>query len=250
MRRPAVVLTVIAGAAVFLVVLLLNLPASWFAAALPAAVHCQGLGGSVWRGECLGLDLQGARLGDAIWNLAPGRALTGRLAGDFVLRGRAVNASASFDSGFSGAGELRDVKLQLVLDPAQLPQLPPEQRGTVSAELKRVVLATRGAVQLIEGTIELADLRQVGAHPMQLGSYQASFDGNTQPDGSVRGKVRDRGGPFIVEATLTLNPTNSYLVQGYITGRTAEAERVVREITLGAMPDASGRSQFSFEGSW
>jgi len=39
-------------------------------------------------------------------------------------------------------------------------------------------------------------------------------------------------------------------VQGYITGRTAAAERIVREITLGAMPDTSGRSTFSFEGSY
>jgi hypothetical protein len=62
--------------------------------------------------------------------------------------------------------------------------------------------------------------------------------------------LRDLGGPFIVEGTLKLTPPNGYLVQGYITGRTAAAERVVREITLGAMPEASGRSPFSFEGSY
>ena len=56
--------------------------------------------------------------------------------------------------------------------------------------------------------------------------------------------------PFAVEATLTLTPPNGYLVQGFITGRSAEAERLVREITLGAPPDASGSSAFSFEGSY
>ena len=45
-------------------------------------------------------------------------------------------------------------------------------------------------------------------------------------------------------------PPNAYLVQGFITGRSAEAERLVREITLGAPPDASGRSAFSFEGTF
>ena len=54
------------------------------------------------------------------------------------------------------------------------------------------------------------------------------------------GKLRDLGGPFVVDGTVTLTPPNAYLVQGFITGRTAEAERLVREITLGAMPDASG----------
>ena len=64
--------------------------------------------------------------------------------------------------------------------------------------------------------------------------------------------MRPRGDhfQFAVEATLTLTPPNNYLVQGFITGRSADAERLVREITLGAPPDASGRSAFSFEGSY
>ena len=53
----------------------------------------------------------------------------------------------------------------------------------------------------------------------------------------------------MVSGTVTLSAPSSYLVQGFITGRTAKAERLVREITLGAPPDASGRSAFSFEGS-
>ena len=69
MKRGALVLTVIAGLAVFLVVLVLYLPASWFASALPPQVHCGELGGSVWHGECLGLTLAGRALGDATWNL-------------------------------------------------------------------------------------------------------------------------------------------------------------------------------------
>ena len=66
-KRSTLVLTVIAGLAVFLVVLVLYLPASWVASALPAQVHCNELGGSVWHGECLGLQYQGATLGDATW---------------------------------------------------------------------------------------------------------------------------------------------------------------------------------------
>jgi hypothetical protein len=49
---------------------------------------------------------------------------------------------------------------------------------------------------------------------------------------------------------VTLSAPSNYVVQGFITGRTANAERLVREITLGAPPDASGRSEFSFEGSF
>ena len=76
MKRGALVLTIIAGVAVFLVILFFYLPASWFASVLPAQVKCRELGGSIWHGECLGLTLQDTQLGDATWNLAPGRALT------------------------------------------------------------------------------------------------------------------------------------------------------------------------------
>ena len=74
-KRGTLGLTIVAGVAVFLVVLVLYLPASWFASALPPQVRCGELGGSVWHGECLGLQYQGAPLGDATWNLAPASAL-------------------------------------------------------------------------------------------------------------------------------------------------------------------------------
>ena len=250
MKRGSLVLTVIAGLAVFLVMLFFYLPAGWFAGFLPAQVRCNELGGSVWQGECLGLQYQGAPLGDATWNFATGSALTGRLAGDVEVRGTALNFRADVDTSFSGAGELRNITGNLLMDPALLPQLPRGQSGAVSADIKRLVLTAGGIPGAVEGTVELRDFRQLGVQPLELGSYQVVFDGKTSADAAVVGKVRDLGGPYIVDATLTLTPPANYLVQGFITGRTAAAERLVREITLGAMPDASGRSAFSFEGSY
>jgi len=247
-KRRTLVLTIIAALAVFLGVLALYLPASWLAGALPSQVKCTGLGGSVWNGECIGLVLQGDRLGDATWNLAPGSAFRGRLVGDVEVRG-GVSARADLDIKFNGSGELRNVSARIPLDPAVSAQFPPNQRGTVVADLKRVVLAERAAIGLLEGTIELHDLRQVGANPLTLGSYRLSFAGTRQAK-ETTGQLRDLGGPFAVEGTVTLTPPNSYVVQGYITGRTADAERLVREITLGARPDAKGRSVFSFEGTY
>jgi hypothetical protein len=249
-KRSSLVITIVAGLVVFLAILVLYLPASWFAGALPAQLRCHDLGGSIWAGECRGLSYQGNALGDATWNLALGRALGGRAAGDFSLRGNALQLGADLDTSFGGVGELRNLKASLVMDPGLLPLLPAQQRGTLTADLKRVSLGAGGAIGLIEGVVELRDFRQVGAQPMNLGSYQVSFDGAAAANGMVAGKVRDLGGPFIVDATLTLNPERSYVVQGYITGRTAEAERTVREITLGATPDTSGRSTFSFEGTY
>lgn len=248
-KRGATVLTIIACVAVFLVVLFFYLPASWFRGALPAQVTCRQLGGSLWHGECLGFAFQGATLGDATWNIAPGRVFTGRLLGDFEIRGSAVNLRSDLDLGFSGAGELRNVTATVALDPALLPQLQLQQRGTARANLQRLEFGAGPALRSLRGTLELQNLREM-PQSMDIGSYQVTFDNPPQPDGSLPGKLRDLGGPFAVEGTVVLRPPNQYLVQGFITGRTASAESVVREITLGAMPDAAGRSTFSFEGSF
>jgi len=248
-RRP-LVLTCLAGLLVFLGVLVLYLPASWFASMLPPQVRCAELGGSIWHGECVGLEFQGSRLGDATWNFAAGKAFTGNLNGDVDLRGNALGARADLDIGFNGSGELRNVSARFPLDPAFFAKFPRDQRGNIVADLKRVVLSDGPALAALQGTLELHDFRQVGANPLALGSYQLTFDGSAQPNGAVIGQLRDLGGPFAVNGTMTLTAPNSYLVQGFITGRSANAERLVREITLGAPPDASGRSAFSFEGSF
>ena len=62
--------------------------------------------------------------------------------------------------------------------------------------------------------------------------------------------MNDIGGPLRIEGTLVLTPPDQYSFPGTITGRTAEAERLVREAIPYARPDASGRSELSFEGTY
>ena len=249
MKRTPLILTVVAGILVFLGVLVLYLPASWFASMLPAQVRCNELGGSLWQGECLGFTYQDSPLGDATWNLSAFKAATGRLVGDVDLRGTLVNARADLDLSFAGVGELRNLNARFPLDPSLSPQFSRDQRGNVVAELARLELTERGLPGLIQGKLELHDYRMLSPQPMPLGSYLLTFDGAAQPDGGSVGKIKDLGGPFIVDATFTLTPPNAYSVVGFITGRTADAERIVRQITFGVQPDASGRSEFRFEGT-
>jgi hypothetical protein len=249
MKRGRLALTVIAGLLVFLVVLFFYLPASWLASYLPPQARCAELGGSVWSGECLGLSVQDSKLGDATWNLAPLRALGGRIVGDAELRATLAQARADLDVDFQGAGEVRNLTGQFPLDPAFIAQFPADRRGRVALDLKRLVIAAQ-ALRQIEGTIELRDFRQITPRVLELGSYRVAFDGVAQPDGRMFGNVSDLGGPFRLEGTLVLVPPNEYTFEGFITGRTADAERLIRDGMPYARPDASGRSELRFEGSY
>jgi hypothetical protein len=250
MKRGRLALLLVAGLLVFGGVLLAYLPASWIVVRLPPGLQfeCGDVGGSIFEGECLRATFQGKPVGDATWNLGRLDLLRGRLVGDVDVRG-ALNARADLDLNFSGNGELRNVTANLPLDPQVIPQAPADQRGTLVADLKRLVLENR-APRSIEGNLELRDFRQVGARPLELGSYRVEFDGKSRPDGTAVGNLRDLGGPFEMVGTVTLTPPNGYLVQGTIAGRTAQAESLVREIAIGAPPDTSGRTPFSFEGSY
>ncbi len=249
LRRPQV-LTLAAGTLVFLGVLVLYLPASWFSSMLPPQVRCGELGGSVWQGECLALTLQGGKLGDAVWNLSPLKLLGGKLSGDFDVRGGPATARADFDLRFDGSGEVRNLSARFPLDPAFMAQFPSDQRGNIAAQFARLVLGAGGTPGILEGSVELLDFRQVSPQPLELGSYRLTFDGVPQEDGTSVGELRDVGGPFAVDGTVKFTPPNSYLVQGFITGRTAQAESIVREISYGAPPDAAGRNEFRFENSF
>lgn len=251
MKKSTLILTVVAGVLVFLVVLALHLPASWFAGRLPAQLQCQRLGGSIWHGECLGLVIAGGRVGNATWNLSALSALTGRLSGDVDVRGGPLIAQSSLNLGLDGSGELAGLQAQFPLDPALSSQFPRDQRGLVIARFKRLVLAAGAAPSSLEGSIELHDYRQISPLSLELGSYRLVFDGQPQPGGGSVGKLNDIGGPFAVDGTVTFTPPNNYLIHGYISGRTPEAQRIVREdIALGAPPDAAGRNEFSLENSF
>src|SRR5262245_13273142 len=149
MSRGKLALTVVAGLLVFLGVLAFYLPASWLASRLPPNVRCAQLGGSIWHGECLGLEVQQVALGDATWNLAPMRAFTGRLVGDVDVRGGQLEARANLDTSFSGVGELRNVSAKFPLDPAFVRQMPRDQRARIQADLQKLVLGDAGAIHAV-----------------------------------------------------------------------------------------------------
>jgi hypothetical protein len=166
--------------------------------------------------------------------IAAGSAFTGRLSCSTCVAAPSVHGRIWIL--FPGVGELRNVSARLPLDPTP-GAAATEQRGNVSVDLKRLVLgagprlawpkaASSCAIcgRWARGRSSLAPINCV----RRCGAAQWSGARET-----ARSEARCGGRHRHAHAAQCL-------VQGYITSRSADAERLVRDITLGAAPDASG----------
>jgi len=241
-RRPLWI--ALLAIAAFAIIVLTRLPASWV---FPrsALFACAGIDGSVWSGSCNGLTVQHVEMGDLTWDVAPLRALTGTLAAHIELAHGAVSARSEVDLGFGGGVTLRNLVADLPLDPARVPRVPPQLRGTVHAELALVRLQ-HGDLTDLKGRIEAHDLLQRTGHVTPIGSYALSFPGG---GGDPVGTLQDLGGPLAVQGTLRLMHGPAYILEGEVAARADAAPELLSDLQFLGSPDATGRRPFSMAGT-
>ncbi|MCB1623381.1 MAG: type II secretion system protein N [Pseudomonadales bacterium] len=243
-------LTIAASFVVFTIVLAFNLPAAWVRSFLPAAVNCGQLSGSVWRGSCAPLTLQGSLpIGTLTWDLSPWRVVTGKLVGPVNLARGELAVSAVLALGLSGDGEISALTARLPLDAAVLPIVPANIRGSMTLDFSKLVLSDGKPIEL-HGVVEGRNLREVGARPMALGSYSLTFDGPAAADGSLTGQLVDLGGPLAVRGTVRLTMPSGYLIQGTAAARAQAPPQLQRQLEILGPADADGMRQFALEGTY
>jgi general secretion pathway protein N len=241
-RRPLWI--ALLAIAAFAVIVLTRLPASWVFPRSPLFA-CAGIDGSVWSGSCTGLTVQHVELGDLTWDVAPLRALTGTLAAHIELTHGPVSARSEVDLGFGGGVTLRNLVADLPLDPARVPRVPPQLRGTVHTELALVRLQ-HGDLTDLKGRIEAHDLLQRTGHVTPIGSYALTFPGG---GGDPVGTLQDLGGPLAVQGTLRLMHGPAYILQGEVAARADAAPELLSDLQFLGSPDATGRRPFSLAGT-
>jgi hypothetical protein len=228
----------------FALILLARFPAAWALGALPAALSCDAVDGTVWNGACGGLMLRHQQLiGDLTWQLHPARLLAGRLAAHVELTqaGDFVNADVELSPG--GHLFARDVHASVHLSPALLPQLPGGLRGAARADLARVEVKN-GRLTDLQGRIEAHDLAQTAGTTTELGSYALSFNG-TAAGGALVGELHDLGGPLALSGTLRMTPEPGFVLDGKVATRATASANLVRQLQMLGAPDAQGRRSFS-----
>ncbi|MGH8285763.1 MAG: type II secretion system protein N [Steroidobacteraceae bacterium] len=243
-----VVLLGAAALLVFIALLLARFPARWAAGWLPETVQCQRLTGTIWSGRCTALTLEAAPLGDARWNIRASRLLAGKLAAAVTLTKPGVDIRADVEAAPSGTLTARNVSAVVPLDAGVLPQVPPNLRGTVRADLKSLALSGR-TITSIEGRIDAVDLAQVGRNSTELGDYSVTFP-PTAADSEPVGTLVDLRGPLNVTGSLRLTREPGFVLDGLVAARPDASPELARQLQYLGAPDAAGRRPFSIAGTF
>jgi Type II secretion system (T2SS), protein N len=241
-------LTVGVALLAFLGILLWQLPASWLKSFLPNNIACADLAGTAWNGQCVALTVQSRPIGDVTWDISAWRLLTGRVVGDIALTRGTLGATGTVALSFAGDGEVLNLKATVPLDPAVVPGIPNYLVGTVQADLAKIAIEQRKLKEL-RGLVAVRDLRRTDGARFALGNYDVTFENAPLPDGSIEGKLVDRGGPLAVSGTIKLTPEPGYEVSGVVTARGDAPQSLRRQLEFLGPADAAGARQFSLAGT-
>lgn len=224
-------------------------PLAWTTRWLPAGVTCGAPAGSAWHGHCGALTVNGVALGDTSWRLHPLSLLRGTLALSILTQQGADRIAAELELKPDGRRIARDVTADLTLGTGMLQQASMGLTGRLQARLERAVLRGR-RVHDLAGVVTVQHLAQ-GATP--LGNYEVRFP-DTPVSGkestTVKGELRDLGGPIGFTGTIALTDEPGYVIDGLIAARADTPPALARQIAFLGTPDAQGQRPFSIAGTY
>jgi hypothetical protein len=231
----------------FLLTLLVRLPAGVLAPMLPAGVECAGASGTLWSGACAQLTAQGVTVNDVSWKLHPLSLLRLRPQLDVSSTDTHLNGAGMVEVARDGQLDIHALNLKLDLQSAPAP-LPPGWSGSVQAQLDALTL--RGEqVLAVRGRILAIGLTQLDP-PLRLGDFELVFPGSESAP-PLRGQLHDRGaGPLALAAAVTLKAGRQYEVSGTVAARAGLDPQLAQLLELFGPADAQGRRPFSLAGSF
>lgn len=240
---------ILLGLLAFVVALLVVLPASWFASALPPQLSCGSLSGSIWRGQCNGLALaqpdgQPLRLDTLDWRLHPLALLRGQVRADVTVAGADVAARGQLTLQSGGRLAVDALTGRVALDHARMAALP--AGWSASAEARELSLQLAGGrIQALGGAVLAQQLRDSSG--TGFGDFRLEFPPAQSPP--FRGTLADMGGPMQLQAQLQLNADLSWQMQGTIRLRPGSPPGLAGALDQLAPADINGLRSFRLEGT-
>jgi Type II secretion system (T2SS), protein N len=235
----------ILAAAVFLVTLLVRLPARALLGLLPADVSCTLPAGTVWSGSCGQLRVNTLEISNLSWVMHPAALLRLRFAADVASQDPAANGHARLELAPNGDLEISGLVANVAL-PAGSGPLPAGTSGALQLAIDSARIQARHLVALL-GKIDVQSLR-IENPPADLGSFELQF-APPSAGAAMTGQLRDLNGPLAVSGLLQVSPAGLYDLEGTVAPRPSASADLTQALQLLGAPDAQGRRAFSLAGS-
>jgi general secretion pathway protein N len=236
----------ILAAIIFVITLLVRLPASVLLAHLPADVVCDEASGTVWHGTCAQLRAQGVTIPGVTWTVHPWSLLSLTLNVDLSSADPSAGGSAQVELARNGDARIYELHFSLPVTP-EMQLLPAGSSATIVLTLP---FARVHAERLVaaEGTVDLQRLRLTNP-PAELGSYQMQFQPSTGASDMI-GQFHDLNGPLAVSGQMRLQPSGAFEINGTVAPRANASHDINQalQMLLGP-PDAQGQRPFSLAGT-
>lgn len=239
-------IALILAAILFVITLLVRLPASVLASQLPAELACDEPSGTVWHGSCEQVQAGGVSIAGVTWTLYPLSLLSLTLKVDLSSTDPNAGGSANIELHRNGDAHLSAVHFSMPVTPA-MHLLPAGSSATVILALPSATIHAQH-LAAVEGVVTLQQLR-ISNPAAELGSYEMQFP-PTSPDSDMIGQFRDLSGPLAVRGQLRLQPSGAFEINGTVATRPNAGNEIDQALQVFLGPaDTQGQRPFSMAGT-
>jgi hypothetical protein len=235
----------ILAAIVFLITLLVRLPARALLPLLPADVSCALPAGTVWNGSCEQLHIGTVGVSSLSWALHPLALLSLKIAADLDSRDPAANGQARVELSPNGHLEISGLSANVAL-PGNWALVPAGTSGTLQLAIDAARIQD-GHLVALAGKIDLQSIHLENP-AADLGSFELLF-APANADAPMVGQLRDLNGPLAVSGLLQLSRSGAYDLEGSVAPRPGASADLAQALQLLGPPDAQGQRAFSLAGS-
>jgi hypothetical protein len=230
---------------VFLVTLLVRLPAGVVTALLPRNLACIEPSGTLWNGSCGQLQSGTISVSDLHWTLHATSLLSGRPRVDVRSLDPRAAGHASVTLGRNGDADIAALSATLPLQ-SGLTALLAGWSGQLQLEIAHASISA-GHVDSIEGTVRVLNL-QLDRPATRIGSFELDFPASGR-GAPISGALRDLDGPVSLRGTLQL-AGNAYQLDALLAARDPSDPQPGQLLQMLGPPDAEGRHTLSIAGTY
>ncbi len=237
---------IIAGALVFLVVLVTTFPAriayNWFA---PPEVVLTGVEGSVWSGRADEALTAGAYFRDLTWTLRPKALFSGNLAFDVSAKPANGMFAATIMLGLNRSLNLINLTGSVPLDLVHQAFQQQGIRGDLSMDFTQLEIENGMPIE-VDGNVIVANFYEPSLSANTIGDFRIDFRSD---NGIIIGKIDDLAGILDVNGEITLSPNRSYSVICNVSAKPNAPPSIDQGLRLLGTADERGFRPFRFEGA-